>query len=160
MTSKTSHPIVSFLIMIILITLDQATKKMADAYIQGKEMVHVLGDFIILVYAKNRGAFLSWGNEIPQTLWVIVFIVLPLAVLSFLTYYVFKKKWGDPLYRNSLILGLSGGLGNIIDRIAYGNVTDFMNIGIGPIFRSGIFNVADLYIVALVIYVLFHPKKK
>ena len=42
---------------------------------------------------------------------------------------------------------LAGGLSNLVDRIAMGSVIDFLNIGIGPI-RTGIFNVADVAIMA------------
>jgi signal peptidase II len=49
----------------------------------------------------------------------------------------------------------AGGLGNIIDRIAFDrHVTDFMNVGIGSL-RTGIFNVADMCVTAGVIVLLF-----
>lgn len=152
--------ILPFLIILILIAIDQITKKLADAYLQTADVIRVAGDFIILVYAKNRGAFLSWGHELPHFAWVALFVVIPILLLCLITVYVVRKQWNDKLYRISLILGLSGGIGNIIDRIAYGSVTDFMNIGIGPYFRSGIFNVADLYIVVLVFYLLISQLKQ
>jgi len=52
----------------------------------------------------------------------------------------------------SLILG--GGLSNLYDRIAYGKVVDFMNMGIGDL-RTGIFNVADMFILAGIIWYVF-----
>jgi signal peptidase II len=42
---------------------------------------------------------------------------------------------------------LAGGISNLVDRIALGRVIDFLNVGIGP-FRTGIFNVADVAIMA------------
>ena len=44
-----------------------------------------------------------------------------------------------------LTLLIAGGLGNLIDRLVYGYVTDFLNVGIGSL-RTGIFNVADMAI--------------
>ena len=60
---------------------------------------------------------------------------------------------------SALIIG--GGLGNLIDRILnQGAVIDFMNMGIGPI-RTGVFNVADLAILAgIFIFVVFYAKKR
>ena len=60
---------------------------------------------------------------------------------------------------SALIIG--GGLGNLIDRILnQGAVIDFMNIGIGPI-RTGVFNVADLAILAgIFIFAAFYAKKR
>jgi signal peptidase II len=50
---------------------------------------------------------------------------------------------------------LGGGLSNLFDRIAYGGyVLDFLNVGIGPL-RTGIFNVADMFIMAGVFVMLF-----
>jgi signal peptidase II len=48
------------------------------------------------------------------------------------------------------LLGVSvfvaGGVSNLLDRIVYGNVIDFMNVGVGPL-RTGIFNVADMAVI-------------
>jgi signal peptidase II len=43
-------------------------------------------------------------------------------------------------------LFVAGGASNLVDRITYGMVIDFMNVGIGPL-RTGIFNVADIAVV-------------
>ena len=53
-----------------------------------------------------------------------------------------------PLQILALSLICSGGVGNLLDRVRYdGHVTDFLNIGIGPV-RTGIFNVADVALMA------------
>jgi signal peptidase II len=55
----------------------------------------------------------------------------------------------------SLVIG--GGIGNLIDRVAFnGGVTDFMNMGIGSL-RTGIFNVADVWIMAGVVLLALTP---
>jgi signal peptidase II len=51
------------------------------------------------------------------------------------------------------VMFLAGGLSNLIDRITLGSVIDFMNVGVGPV-RTGIFNVADVAIMAGVAIVL------
>jgi signal peptidase II len=58
----------------------------------------------------------------------------------------------------------SGGVGNIIDRILYGEVRDFLNIGIGSV-RTGIFNAADIYLnvfalAVVLVYILRRTGKK
>lgn len=60
----------------------------------------------------------------------------------------------------ALSLAVGGGIGNLIDRIAFGSVTDFLNFGIGQV-RTGIFNVADMAIMAglfLFLYAAMKPK--
>ncbi|OYT21003.1 MAG: hypothetical protein CCU26_03460 [Nitrospira sp. UW-LDO-01] len=57
-------------------------------------------------------------------------------------------------------LVLSGGLGNLVDRIINdGRVIDFMNIGIGSL-RTGIFNVADVYITVGVVVLVFQSLQR
>jgi signal peptidase II len=48
----------------------------------------------------------------------------------------------------ALTLIVAGGAANLLDRLAYGAVVDFLNLGIGGRLRTGIFNVADLAIAA------------
>jgi signal peptidase II len=60
-----------------------------------------------------------------------------------------RDRWQAVAY--ALLAG--GGAGNLWDRLAGGAVTDFLNLGIGPV-RTGIFNVADLAIVAGVVVLL------
>lgn len=57
-----------------------------------------------------------------------------------------RYQWSR-LAAAGLILFVAGGLSNLIDRVAMGSVIDFMNVGIGS-FRTGIFNVADVAIMA------------
>lgn len=60
--------------------------------------------------------------------------------------YAVISKSVSPSCRIALALLVAGGLGNLIDRLRYGNVVDFMNIGVGTL-RSGISNVADIAVV-------------
>jgi signal peptidase II len=131
----------------VLVILDQVTKKLAEYHLTGKGEIKVFGDYIILLYIRNRGAFLSFGHELGQVVWMTAFIIIPVIVLCALSAYIIIKKMTGTFYLTVWVLVLSGGLGNLIDRVLYGNVIDFMNIGIGSV-RTGIFNVADLYMVA------------
>ena len=72
----------------------------------------------------------------------------------------YPSKKLNSLAVSSSVLIIGGGLGNLIDRITNkGSVIDFMNIGIGSI-RTGIFNVADLTIMAGVLMLaVFYAKK-
>ena len=64
----------------------------------------------------------------------------------------------DTVVARSLVL--SGGLGNLVDRIINdGRVIDFMNIGIGSL-RAGIFNVADVYITVGVVVLVFQSLQR
>jgi len=81
--------------------------------------------------------------------------------LLFVLSYIFKNnhldKWS--LFAFSSIIG--GGIANIYDRIVYGKVTDFLFIDLGGIFKTGIFNLADLSVTTgMIILVLVSLKNK
>jgi signal peptidase II len=136
-----------------LIGLDQAAKWAADTWLRDAGTVRILGDFIVLVYAKNTGAFLSMGSKLPEPLRIAFLIVIPTAVLAaFLAVFLKKKvlRFRD-LALLSLLLG--GGMGNIIDRIFRGEVTDYLLFQLTQRIRTGVMNLADLYILAVILMI-------
>jgi signal peptidase II len=152
-----------------LVALDQWTKALAAARLAGRGTVRLLGDFAVLVYINNRGAFLSLGSGLPETLRNIFLIALPLAAIPFLVWALLgrgiggnvggkvggaadaaeKAGWAE---YSSAVLVAAGGLGNLIDRVFRGEVRDFLNFGIGRL-RTGIMNLADLYILFALIVI-------
>lgn len=144
-----------FLILIVTIASDQITKKIAQAHLAGSGAISFFHNFFILKYTENTGGFLGLGAAIPENIrfWVFsVFVALFLIIMFF--YLVFSKSFtARQIFILSVILG--GGMGNLIDRLMNdGRVADFMNVGIGPV-RTGIFNVADLYITFGAIYLVW-----
>jgi signal peptidase II len=129
---------------------DQVTKTIAT-HTLGQHPVQVysyLGDTFRLQYALNPGAFLGMGKNLsPGQRFAILTLTNGVAMLVLTI--VLVRKWDMARLKyaaGALILG--GGIGNLIDRVRnYGLVTDFLNVGIGPL-RTGIFNVADMAIMA------------
>lgn len=132
-------------ILLISISIDQYSKQLAKAHLEPHERISYLGDTFYLTYAENTGAFLSLGakqSEVIRYWFLKVFPVVMLAGLFFYT--LFSKKMTNwQVIAFSFILG--GGFSNIYDRLLYGKVIDFMNLGIGDL-RTGIFNIADMSI--------------
>jgi signal peptidase II len=136
-----------FVILALLLACvgcDQGTKLLAREHLQNRPAIAFLGDAVRLEYAENPGAFLSLGASLPHR-WAAAVFTLGSAVviLAALLFALLAAKLGAlELVALSLICG--GGLGNLIDRVRFdGRVTDFLNMGVGPI-RTGIFNVADM----------------
>jgi len=139
----------------LLLTIDQLTKEIAIFYLKGKPTYTFLGDIFRLQYAENKGAFLSLGAGMSEgfRFWLLGVVVL--ALLSFYTYYLLKDRpTREVVVGISLVVG--GGVSNLIDRFcrAEGSVIDFMNMGIGSV-RTGIFNIADMAIVAGVVLLFY-----
>jgi signal peptidase II len=142
-------------ILVSCVGCDQTTKFVAKTYLPETQRVSLLGDSIRLEIARNYGAFLSMGESIPQP-WRAVLLSAGVAVLllGLIAYAVFHSS-GNALVVPALGMVVGGGLSNLIDRWLYGGyVLDFLNVGVGPV-RTGIFNVADVCILAGVILLLF-----
>jgi len=151
-----------FLLLISCVGCDQLTKDVAQQYLAFEPPRSWFHDTVRLEYAENTGAFLSLGSGMSEGLRVIFFQVLPALWLVALAIILFIAKQIPPLSAVAWSLVLSGGIGNLLDRLLHeGRVIDFMNIGIGPL-RTGIFNVADVCIttgvVLLIIQTIWPPQ--
>ncbi|MBU4319357.1 MAG: signal peptidase II [Proteobacteria bacterium] len=127
---------------------DQVTKFVAKSALAGTNAYSCWGDTLRLDMVYNAGAFLSLGSSLPEPWRQGIFTFgTGILVLGTLVY-LFLCKPGHFSEVLAVSLFFAGGVGNLIDRIAYGGlVVDFINLGIGT-FRTGIFNVADVTITA------------
>lgn len=150
------------LLLVGCVGCDQLTKDVAEQYLAFEPPRSWFHDIVRLEYAENTGAFLSLGSGFPDGLRVILFQVFPALWLVGLAIFLFVAKQMPPLSATAWSLMLSGGIGNLLDRLLHdGRVIDFMNVGIGSL-RTGIFNVADVCItigvLLLVLEVLQRPR--
>jgi signal peptidase II len=135
-------------VLVVCVGCDQTTKSVAKAFLPEMEAWSFLGDTVRLQLVRNQGAFLSLGASFPEVWRVGLFSVGVGGMLLILLWYaLFSKLVSCPLIL-AFALFLAGGVGNLVDRLMYGGcVVDFINIGIGRL-RTGVFNVADIAIVA------------
>jgi len=95
---------------------------------------------------ENSGAFLSAGDSMSKASKRIFLTLIPIVTMILgLVYLFLKPVSGNMLVGLSFVIG--GGVGNLFDRILYGSVTDFLYLKFG-IFQTGIFNMADVSIMA------------
>jgi len=146
------------LVLAVLGTIgcDRVTKHMATTTLAGMPGRSYLADTVWVGYVENTGGFLSVGATLPPDVRAFVFTVGTGLGLLALTVLAIRSRWrGWPLIGVALIV--AGGASNWIDRVVRGSVVDFLNVGIGPV-RTGVFNVADMAIMAgaaLVVFVVF-----
>ena len=151
------------LLIVFNIAIDQISKFWVRNYVELYQETQLLGNKFILTNVENSGAFLGMGSELNPTLKIILLLILPIVVLGFVLRYVFKDKTIDKLSLIGFSCILGGGFANIYDRILYGSVTDFFHIDLGGIFRTGIFNMADLSVTTgmiLIVTASFIYRKK
>lgn len=155
-------------VLAICVVLDQVTKRMAIAWLMGQPPLIYLGDFFRLQYAENTGAFLGLFGKMSETVRQVLLVGFNSVILAVVSAFLFFSRDLTRMVIVALALILAGGVGNLIDRIAYGGiVVDYMNMGLPWVSirgwepRTGIFNVADLAIVGglvlMVIAEFFKP---
>ncbi len=145
------------LLIIALVLLnvgcDQISKDMVRKQVGERTSIHLIQDNFILTNVENTGAMLGFGQDFPAWLKVPLLQVIPVLVLLFLLISILRKANLNKWLVIAFACVIGGGIGNLIDRIAYGSVTDFFHIKIG-IFKTGIFNMADVSVTMGAIMIL------
>jgi signal peptidase II len=127
---------------------DQVSKSAARTLLASGVTESFFADSLRLRLVENPGSFLSLGGSLPEQLRFTLFTVaVALLLIGVLFASLFAKRL-DSRQFVALALVAGGGISNLIDRLIYGGrVTDFLQVGIGPIY-TGIFNLADMTILA------------
>jgi len=154
--SRTRKPLVPFLLTAAIVLADQLTKVAITATIKpGHIGWSAFGDFFWLVHQRNTGAAFSMGDGLPESLRVLVMILVPLALMIALCVYYFLTDELSLLQRWALCGIVGGGVGNIIDRVLRPDgVVDFLSVkfyGLFGLERWPTFNVADSSVVVCAI---------
>jgi len=146
-------PAILLLTGLVVLVADQLSKGFVVAAVALGEQVHVVGDLVQVWHVQNRGAAFSLlqGGSI-------LFLVVSILSVGMVGYFhrVLRER-GTWVH---VVLGvvLGGTLGNLVDRLRQGYVTDWLSVGIGNL-RWPTFNVADSSLVVgisiLVLYLLF-----
>ena len=139
--------VLPLVVMVLVVLSDRMTKVWAVETLKGYPSQSYLGDSFRIIYAENEGAFLSLGSDLPENVRFWVLAIIPILALGYFGFTLFFNNEVGPWQRIAFAFIIAGGGSNIIDRILEGKVVDFLNIGIGDL-RSGIFNIADMAIMA------------
>lgn len=145
---KMKHIILYIISFLIIVVGDQVTKVIIDHTLQLNAGYTLIDNFFYFTYAHNSGA--AWG--IFQGHLNLFFIISIIATIGII-YYFMQTEIYQKLTRFGLVLVFSGMVGNLIDRIIFGYVRDFIDfIILGYDFP--IFNVADIAITVGVMLII------
>lgn len=158
MSTRLSRFLLFFALIAFTVGCDQITKAIARVALSERSL-SFFGEFLRFQHAENPGAFLSLGADLGPEARFWVFTIAVILILGYTVLSLWRKQDLDRLTMISLSLIVAGGLGNLIDRVVKGTVTDFMIIGSGWL-RTGVFNIADMAIVAGVVALAFKPSEK
>lgn len=137
----------------LFVLLDQYTKYLAITHLKNQPAINIWDNVFCLQYLENKGA--AFGILQNQ---LIFFLISTIIILIGLTY-IYIKIADSPQFwalRVCVLLICSGAIGNLIDRIRFGYVVDFLYF---ELIDFPIFNVADIYVtvstIALCVLLLF-----
>ncbi|MGN0490601.1 signal peptidase II [Ruminococcus sp.] len=143
-------PFISLIVGAVLVIIDQIIKYFVSAYLQPVGSVSVIDNLFSLTYVENKGVAFGMFSDMR---WV--FVALTSVLLAIIIFYMFKKRPKGKFFYICAALIIGGGIGNLIDRIFYGYVIDYLSLSFFP----PVCNFADYCITAgtimLVIYLLF-----
>ncbi len=147
---------------VVLVAADQIIKLIVDKNLEIGESVVAIKGLLNWHHLRNDGASFS---ILEGQRWF--FIIATLVVLAVIIVIIARKMIYHWLGYTSATLVIAGGIGNLIDRIRFGEVIDYIDIS--PLFEFAVFNFADCCIVVggilLCVYILFvhdrfAPKKE
>lgn len=166
---------IELIVLVAALAVDLITKALVNANIPLGGSVTVIPNFLYFTYIHNYAA--AFGSRFGldklfgETGTMIFFIVLTFVAIGFFGYFMYRNRDKSLVFRLAFALIIGGAIGNLVDRMAFGYVRDFVQIVYfgATIFGStsfAIFNIADAALcvgVALfLVYYIFiykEPKK-
>ena len=149
--------VIALAVALVLVIADQWTKYAISSNLRYGESVAITSFFnLVLVY--NRGAAFSFLSDAGG--WQRAFFIAITCAAIVVLMWLIAKHESEKLFRWGLTLILGGAIGNLIDRIAYGHVIDFLDFHFAG-WHFWAFNVADSAITvgaALLIVDSFRPR--
>ena len=143
-------------VTLIGLILDMLTKLIVEVTMAVHESIPILRGVLHITHIENRGAAFGMLSE---RRWV--FLIVSTLTILFLLVFLLRTRSRDPLLLTSLAMVLSGGIGNMIDRLALGYVVDMIDF---CLIDFAVFNVADSFVCVgaalLFIAVLFEAKEE
>jgi signal peptidase II len=145
----------------LLIVLDQLTKAWVLASLKLHEGFAVIDGFFNIVHVRNPGAAFGFLAGASPAFRSVFFIAVTVAAILLILHYLRRTRIGETSLVFSLALILSGALGNLIDRVRFGEVVDFLDVYVGA-HHWPAFNVADTAIstgAALLVLLMFRRRR-
>jgi len=145
---------------LVVVILDQISKTVITATLRVHESVPVIEGYFHLVHVRNRGmAFGIMNRSHPDAAFYLLVAMSCLAI-GLLIFWFFRLKDGDNRLTLGLSLILGGAIGNLIDRLRFREVVDFLDV-FWRSYHWPAFNVADAAITVgtflVAIYLVFKP---
>ena len=131
-----------FAVSVVILFLDQWSKGAITRHLAVHESREVLGDFFSLTYVRNTGAAFGLFASVDSAVKSVVLNSVAVAAFVAVTFYALRSSFKSVRLQLGLALVLGGAVGNLVDRVRFGFVVDFLLFGVGGHYWPA-FNVAD-----------------
>lgn len=144
-----------FAIAALVVILDQSSKRIVWELLRYRGGIDIIDGFFRVTLSKNKGAVFGL---LSNTKHLLLFITI--TSIGVLIFFAYRMRYAPTHKRVYLGLILGGAFGNLIDRLAAGEVLDFIDMGFGT-YRWPTYNVADIAVtvgaVLLILGYVLHP---
>lgn len=138
----------------VVLFLDLLTKMIIQSRLHLYESITIIDNLLNITYVKNTGVAFGLFSQNPSALKTAFLIALTTISIGLILYFIVILKDGTTLSRVSLGMILGGATGNLIDRIRFGAVIDFIDLHYGNIHWPA-FNIADAAITVGIIVIMW-----
>ncbi|MBN21162.1 MAG: signal peptidase II [Bdellovibrionaceae bacterium] len=132
----------------LVVLIDQWTKLSVIEHFRVGESIEIITSYFNLTYVRNYGAAFGFMAGVDPSVRGPFFVFVPILALIMISYLFYKLESGQIRAAVSYSLILAGAVGNnLIDRMLYGYVVDFLDFHWKEVYHWPAFNVADIAIV-------------
>lgn len=131
----------------ISLPLDLGTKHLVNENLGYADRVEVIEGFFYLTHVRNPGAAFGMFADAEPTLRIVFFLTVSVVAIGIILSFLRQLAPGDRLSAMALGLILGGAVGNLVDRIRYQEVVDFLHFRLWGGYTWPDFNLADTFIV-------------
>lgn len=155
MMSRNGRYLILALISVSTVALDQISKVQIMQTMRLHESIPVLPEFFSLTYIRNPGAAFGLLASSGQTFRLVFFGLTSVFALGLLGMIFFRLRQDDWVGQLSIAGILGGAIGNLLDRVRFGEVIDFLDFYVNG-YHWPAFNVADAAISVGVFFLILH----
>ena len=136
------NDVIFFITAAAIILLDQITKYYIDSYMAVGDSFPVIQGLFNIAHVRNPGAAFGIFSKSPEIFRTVFLIAVTSAAMVLIVYYIRMNRERGTLLNLAMSMIFGGAIGNLIDRIRFGEVIDFLDFYIGS-HHWPAYNVAD-----------------
>jgi signal peptidase II len=125
-----------------VLVLDQLSKEWITSRMTLHSTVPIVPGLVHLTLVHNPGALFGLFKDIGDPYRAVMFLAVPVIAIALILFFQYRTSPADVMSQSGLALILGGAIGNLIDRLRFGWVVDFVDIFVGE-YHWPAFNVAD-----------------